>query len=252
MKPSPWLRLYPRAWRARYGEELTVLLEARPPNLMDRLDLARGAIDAHLHPELVAPDPRPAGPSADVPAADLRIARRLGIGALVGAGAWIVTWVIAANGPIVYDEVGSYRDGAAAAPILLLAGALLVGGILGQLIVLPIGARAGRVGAIIAIGGVLLWSLAPWMLWAAAAWLAGLVALAASGWRSRIWPAWAGIATVAVAVGMTSLFALAMATGRSRGAEAPELVAALTLATAIWLLVGGTLVRVRRITTGPT
>jgi hypothetical protein len=44
------LRLYPSAWRARYGEEMAALLEARPPSLRDRMDLARGALDAWLHP----------------------------------------------------------------------------------------------------------------------------------------------------------------------------------------------------------
>ena len=44
----PWLRLYPAAWRERYGDEMEALLGdlgAAP-----RLDLLRGALDAHLHP----------------------------------------------------------------------------------------------------------------------------------------------------------------------------------------------------------
>ena len=44
------LRLYPGAWRRRYGHELAILLEDRPPTARDRVDLVRGAIDAHLHP----------------------------------------------------------------------------------------------------------------------------------------------------------------------------------------------------------
>ena len=44
------LRLYPRPWRARYGDEVTALLAASPPDWRDRLDLANGALDAHLHP----------------------------------------------------------------------------------------------------------------------------------------------------------------------------------------------------------
>ncbi len=42
--------LYPRAWRARYGEELGALLEETQLGFRDRIDLVRGAIDAHLHP----------------------------------------------------------------------------------------------------------------------------------------------------------------------------------------------------------
>ena len=44
------LRLYPRDWRARYRDEVASLLEGRRPRLADALDLARGALDARLHP----------------------------------------------------------------------------------------------------------------------------------------------------------------------------------------------------------
>jgi hypothetical protein len=47
---SALLRLYPPAWRARYGDEMTSLLESRPLGWSDRVDLATGAIDAWLHP----------------------------------------------------------------------------------------------------------------------------------------------------------------------------------------------------------
>jgi hypothetical protein len=244
MNESTWLRLYPRAWRARYGDELAALLEARSPSLIDRLDLIRGAFDAHLHPELIAAEPRAAGPFDAIPPADLKVARRLGLASIVGAVAWVAAWVVAANGPVVYDVDGSYRDGAAAAPIILLAGALLVGGIIGHLIVLPPGARFGRIGAIVAIGGVLIWSLAPWLLWAAAAWIVGLAALAVSGWRARVWPTWAGLVLIVVELAVASFIWLALAAGRGRGTDLPELVAAVTLMTTAWLVVGATLVRV--------
>jgi hypothetical protein len=48
---SRLLRLYPATWRARYAEEMLAVLEARPPGLRERLDLVRGALDAHLHPD---------------------------------------------------------------------------------------------------------------------------------------------------------------------------------------------------------
>ena len=43
------IRLYPRPWRERYGDELAALLEDRPPGPSDVLDLVLGAFDAHLH-----------------------------------------------------------------------------------------------------------------------------------------------------------------------------------------------------------
>lgn len=44
------LALYPSAWRERYGEEMSALLEEAAPSLLATLDLARGALLAHLHP----------------------------------------------------------------------------------------------------------------------------------------------------------------------------------------------------------
>ena len=43
------VRLYPAAWRERYGEEMERLLLDRPPGPRATLDLAMGALDAHLH-----------------------------------------------------------------------------------------------------------------------------------------------------------------------------------------------------------
>lgn len=48
------IALYPRRWRERYGAELDEFLARRRPSLNVAIDLLRGAIDAHLHPELVA------------------------------------------------------------------------------------------------------------------------------------------------------------------------------------------------------
>lgn len=46
----PWLvRLYPPAWRARYGDELAGLLEMQPLSLFVLLDVLGGALDAHVH-----------------------------------------------------------------------------------------------------------------------------------------------------------------------------------------------------------
>ena len=44
------LRLYPRVWRARYEEEMLVVLASRPLSLFEGIDVLRGALDAHLHP----------------------------------------------------------------------------------------------------------------------------------------------------------------------------------------------------------
>ena len=43
------LRLYPAAWRTRYGDEFEALLEERPLGPFDVADVLLGAVDAHVH-----------------------------------------------------------------------------------------------------------------------------------------------------------------------------------------------------------
>lgn len=44
------LSLYPEAWRDRYGEEMSALLDQTPPSIAATLDLLRGALTAHRRP----------------------------------------------------------------------------------------------------------------------------------------------------------------------------------------------------------
>ncbi|MFI5274144.1 MAG: hypothetical protein ACHQ4H_14005 [Ktedonobacterales bacterium] len=53
MNPTWLLRLYPAAWRARYGDELGVLLAGMPATPLALLDVLLGALDAHLHVDLL-------------------------------------------------------------------------------------------------------------------------------------------------------------------------------------------------------
>ncbi|MGH2517241.1 MAG: hypothetical protein ACRDHP_16450, partial [Ktedonobacterales bacterium] len=47
------LSLYPPAWRSRYGDELAALLEATRLSPFVFLDVLLGALDAHLHPDIL-------------------------------------------------------------------------------------------------------------------------------------------------------------------------------------------------------
>ena len=48
---TPWLlRLYPTAWRARYGDEFAALLDDCPLTFFSLLDVLLGALDAHIAP----------------------------------------------------------------------------------------------------------------------------------------------------------------------------------------------------------
>lgn len=74
------VRLYPAAWRERYEVELRALLDERTPDVLDRLDIIRGPIDAHLHPQR-RPDPRE-------PAETLGRLRLAGSVATIGGVLW--------------------------------------------------------------------------------------------------------------------------------------------------------------------
>lgn len=47
------LRLYPEAWRARYGEEFATVLAGQRASFGLVLDVIGGAVDAHLHPQVL-------------------------------------------------------------------------------------------------------------------------------------------------------------------------------------------------------
>ena len=80
---SAILRLYPRAWRERYGDEILALLDERPPTLTDRFDLLRGAFDARLHPSLP-------GAVAPAPTETTMKTKRFRSLAAIGGIAWII------------------------------------------------------------------------------------------------------------------------------------------------------------------
>jgi hypothetical protein len=81
---SRLVRLYPCAWREKYGVEFAGLLAERPPTLLERFDIARGAVDAWLHPQVLGTaSGRPDGE----PTVDARVARA---GAILGGTIWIL------------------------------------------------------------------------------------------------------------------------------------------------------------------
>jgi len=82
------VRLYPQAWRERYGDELAALLEDRPPGPFDVADVALGALDAHL--QLCGLGHR-SEHRKGIPMS-LRLA---GSAAAVGGGLWTLFFVIA-------------------------------------------------------------------------------------------------------------------------------------------------------------
>ena len=89
--------------------------------------------------------------------------RLLGWLTLVGAGLWMVALLIYVNAPLVIGSDGTYRDGSAALPLLVLASLLLGAGLIGVARTLPRGSDVGGLTAALAIVVGTIWSVMPWM-----------------------------------------------------------------------------------------
>jgi hypothetical protein len=129
------IRLYPRTWRERYGEEMAAVLEVRTPRNADRADLLRGALDAWIHP---------ASPSL-VPAA----------AALIGGGAWTLGAVAIVTQPVPPDWPGYLLDILWLA--LLAVGLLLVATIGCALRFGDTGGNAARIAIVASVVGYIAW-----------------------------------------------------------------------------------------------
>ena len=127
--------LYPRAWRARYGEELEAMLEAGSLGLRDRIDLLRGALDAHLHPSRPSPLP---------------VVATLTASALVTAHA-----IVIGSQPVPLDWPGYLEE---ALPLVILAVVALLPAIMGLWLKLgDADGPLGRLGLVLAVAGHLAW-----------------------------------------------------------------------------------------------
>ena len=112
MKLALLVRFYPARWRERYGEEIADLLASEPPSVPRAVDMLRGLIDAHLHPELVHSAP------AAVPAAGERSAemRRHGTGTVARlARVAMLTALIVT--PVATGAVGYYLGRSQVSPV---------------------------------------------------------------------------------------------------------------------------------------
>lgn len=238
---SRLLALFPRSWRDRYEVEFEALMDERPPSLVERLDVVRGALDAHLHPQVggaTRPLPDRSGPE------DLRVARRLGLGAITGAAVWVAAFAIASVGPIRYDGDGAYRDGSSAMSLLLLAAGLLTAGLVGQFILLPATARLARFGAGAAIPFLILWALAPWLWWFGLLALVGLLALAVGGRRCGLWQTRYALTVIGACLAVVAVGVFGFATLEGNRLAGAELLGYMGAALVpAWLGIGATLIQ---------
>ena len=203
--------LYPSDWRVRYEGEFLALLEERPPSIRDQFDIARSAIDAHLHPQVNRPQ---------------RIRDRYGLGPLAGFGLFALAVFLMATGPVQFDEYGIYRDGSAAFLPLIVAAALLSVGLYRIVDRLPAGAKGSRVAGWLAIGAGLGWISIPWLLPVGLVFLLAVLGLAAGARRLGIWPTWSFVVLVAALVVPAGLIAAqtvpALVCVPGRGSRLPD------------------------------
>ena len=150
--PMPFLvRLYPSAWRERYGDEFAELLESRPPKRRDQFDIVASAIDARLHPQI-----------GRAPADEVPTRRDRAVGATLAVGALLLT-VWAGLGAAIGPRWESSEVLSATAMSIL--GVAYVAGILAAFVIaaglLLIASRydwsigpVGAVGAVLTGGGL--------------------------------------------------------------------------------------------------
>lgn len=92
---SALIRLYPAAWRARYGPEFAALLAERPPSKRDLLDIVFAAIDARLVPQVEA------APVARRARLTDRLAGAAAVaGGLIWSATYLVGWLVQADGDL--------------------------------------------------------------------------------------------------------------------------------------------------------
>jgi hypothetical protein len=142
---SAILRLYPRAWRERYGDELVALLEEHPASPLDHIDLIRGAFDARLQPQVPGTD---VALEQEIPVNQ----RQLGVAAAIGGIAWIVA-VVSFN--VLPATPEGYVDMSLAIPGLAV-GIAMIGIALGELGTRRGSATSARTGHIMAVISVVL------------------------------------------------------------------------------------------------
>lgn len=207
--PQRLLGLYPRSWRARYGEEMADLLADRPASWADTLDLARGALDAHLHP----PSP----------------SRLPGLAAVTAGAAWAVVAIAALLEPVAPDWPGLLEwalpvalIGAVAGLIAMLGlvlgigpgrhpvlraatglGILAVAVLLGVLALAVLGGPYGAVtGAALAIGGLGCIAVGAVAISRGASIAGDLLVIAGAGWLLPAPVAWLAAATAWTVLGL--------------------------------------------------
>jgi hypothetical protein len=197
-----WLRLYPRDWRDRYEAEMLAVLEMRQLDARTRLDLARGAVDAHAHPRTA--------PAIPV------------VAAIVAGVAWIAAGLTSALQPAPPDWPGFLLE---TLPIGL------IGAVATLVVVVAVGRRSGLEpprGTVPALALAIVGH---------ALWIAALAIAAVGGPYGAV----TGAAQSAAAVGTVAVGVVRWTAGDHQVAEAALLAGAAMLVPSplAWMVAGG-------------
>jgi hypothetical protein len=230
---SRLIRLYPDAWRERYGEEFAALLEERPPTIRERFDIVGGAIDAHMHPT-VSPGPR-------MPI------DRWWLVPLAGWGLLAIAIGLMASGPVRYDEYGSYRDGSAAVLPFVASIWLLIAGLGRLMLRVPSDARVARVAGSVAVVSGALWAFGPWSPPLGVTFFGAFIVAVAAAWRAVSIPGWIAIALGVCLVAPAAAYCAMLVLPWYAGRENPALLLMVLPVCLAWPLVSLSL---RRVTDG--
>ncbi len=192
---SSLLRLYPQAWRERYGDELVALLQDRPASMADHLDLIRGALDARLHPQVRG--------AAAIPDKEFPVNQRaFGFVAAAGGIAWILG--ILSMYVLPRDSEGSRSLGLAMVGMALAIAC--IGAALGDLGTRPgsvASARTGRAVVVVSIAlGFTLLPAWPVFLFGLFGFPILVALLAIRGTQNGVFPTWFAVVASIAALGV--------------------------------------------------
>jgi len=149
---SRLVRLYPPAWRQRYGDEFIELIAQRRPSLVERVDIARGALDAWLNLQVAGPAPR-AAPEAG------SSGRLTAAVAIAGGGLWIGAGLVLFAAPL--NQALEYKESQGGAIIVVAAMVVTALAAFAAARALPVSSRTARVASIAMLLGGLLTAM-PW------------------------------------------------------------------------------------------
>jgi hypothetical protein len=220
--------LYPAAWRARYGDELLELISERPPVARDVIDIVRGAIDAHLSPQLAGPPTRRAA-----------ISQRLaGVAAVAGGLVWCAAYL----GP------GLRQNDEAIGSLVIVAFALMALSLPGTYMArygrqLAGGGSAAIASLVVVFGGILPWGILLTVPVVALVGILGAGSLALAGARAGLSaPGRWRLLAIGFGVPLTGAIVVSMGLLGFGDSVAPAVAAALPFGAA-WIALGARMAR---------